>query len=70
MVYKPGLNDWVNNREAGDLRRHCGHYDVIVKERRLKEICYNGVFIAFQITSYSIVILKPNNKEKNKALYN
>ena len=21
---------WVNNREAGDLRRHCGHYDVNV----------------------------------------
>ena len=21
---------WVNNREAGDLRRHCAHYDVIV----------------------------------------
>ena len=24
------LNDWVNNREAGDLRRHRGHYDVNV----------------------------------------
>ena len=24
------INDWVNNREAGDLRRHCGHYDVNV----------------------------------------
>ena len=24
------INDWVNNREAGDLRRHHGHYDVIV----------------------------------------
>ena len=24
------MNDWVNNREAGDLRRHRGHYDVIV----------------------------------------
>ena len=23
-------NGWVNNREAGDLRRHCGHYDVNV----------------------------------------
>ena len=22
------INDWVNNREAGDLRRHYGHYDV------------------------------------------
>ena len=24
------INDWVNNREAGDLRRHLGHCDVIV----------------------------------------
>ena len=23
-------NDWVNNREAGDLRRHLAHYDVTV----------------------------------------
>ena len=24
------INDWVNNRKAGDLRRYRGHYDVIV----------------------------------------
>ena len=24
------INDWVNNREAGDLRRQNGHYDIIV----------------------------------------
>ena len=24
------INAWVNNREAGDLRRHRGHYDAIV----------------------------------------
>ena len=24
------INDWVNNREAGDLRRYRGHYDVSV----------------------------------------
>ena len=24
------ISDWVNNREDGDLRRHRGHYDVIV----------------------------------------
>ena len=24
------ISGWVNNREAGDLRRHCAHYDVIV----------------------------------------
>ena len=26
------INDCVNNREAGDLRRRCAHYDVIVME--------------------------------------
>ena len=26
------INAWVNNREAGDLRRHRGHYDVIVMQ--------------------------------------
>ena len=24
------INGWVNNREAGDLRRHRGHYDVLL----------------------------------------
>ena len=24
------INGWVNNREAGDLRRHCAHSDVII----------------------------------------
>ena len=27
------INDWVNNREAGDLRRHRTHYDVIVMKK-------------------------------------
>ena len=26
------INDWVNNREAGDLRRYRAHYDVIVMD--------------------------------------
>ena len=27
------IRGWVNNREAGDLRRHQAHYDVIVMKR-------------------------------------
>ena len=27
------INDWVNNREVGELRRHRGHYDVTVMRR-------------------------------------
>ena len=26
------INGWVNNREAGDLRRHRGHYDFSVMD--------------------------------------
>ena len=35
------INGWVNNREAGDLRRHGAHYDVTVMwfiERKLESI--------------------------------
>ena len=28
------INGWVNNREAGDLRRHSAHYDVIVMKEK------------------------------------
>ena len=27
---EPGINSWVNNREAGDLRCHRAHHDAIV----------------------------------------
>ena len=30
LWFAPWINGWVNNREAGDLRRHRAHYDVIV----------------------------------------
>ena len=33
------INDWVNNREAGDLRRYRGHYDVIVMDGEYILVC-------------------------------
>ena len=30
------INDWVNDREAGDLIRYCAHYDVIVMSNKLR----------------------------------
>ena len=30
------INCWVNNRKAGDLRRHSAHYDVIVMMNKSK----------------------------------
>ena len=56
------INDWVNNREAGDLRRHRGHCDVSVMK-----ICigvsvninvYNHVYICIFISRYNIPIFR------------
>ena len=33
------INGWVNNREAGDLRRHRAHYDVIIMTGNRFNIC-------------------------------
>ena len=33
------INDWVNNRKAGDLRRHRGHYDVNVMTCQIRRHC-------------------------------
>ena len=43
------INGWENNREAGDLRRHRTHYDVIVMWVR-PDICATiGFFIIFSM---------------------
>ena len=41
-------NDWVNNRDAGDLRRHPDHYDVTVM------YCLQAVdlFMVFYVATY------------------
>ena len=37
------VNGWVNDREAGNLRRYRAHYDVIVmKTNHIKPLMYNG----------------------------
>ena len=36
------MNGWVNNREAGDLRRHRAHYDVIVMVYVIGYRCLNS----------------------------
>ena len=32
FIWSAWINRWVNDRQAGDLRRHRSHYDVIVME--------------------------------------
>ena len=55
----PWINGWVNNREAGDLRRHRAHYDVIVVITTNVIYCFN--YKGKHITPcYEIVILVPH----------
>ena len=35
------INDWVNNREAGDLRRYRAHYDVIVMRNYIPQYLWD-----------------------------
>ena len=51
------INDWVNNREAGDLRRQRGHYDVIVMNAMHPNQLYNSmsVVLAMAASLYAVV---------------
>ena len=55
------INDWVNNREAGDLRCHRTHYDVTVmkcrKSYKFRLCCWNCLFCN-----------KSNNSEVDSAM--
>ena len=60
------INGWANNREAGDLRRHRGHYDVIVMTGDLGQepcwrclLCWGCPDINFHVIHYDARIWKP-----------
>ena len=38
-------NGWVNNRDAGDLRRHRAHYDVTVMGSQSTSSCFHIIFM-------------------------
>ena len=40
------INGWVNNREAGDLRHHCAHYDVTVMKNGASRIMVKWFWIS------------------------
>ena len=49
------LNGWVNNREAGELRRHRDHYDVIIMRNKESEVVtYMGALRKFADHVFSI----------------
>ena len=44
------INVWVNNREAGNLRRNRGHYDVIVMGYGILGSCFYNAIVLHQST--------------------
>ena len=49
-------NGWVNNREAGDLRRYCAHYDVIVMDTGYHKVPVMQTFDIFVVVSPSTLL--------------
>ena len=54
------INGWINNREAGDLRSHRAHYDVIVM-RHIK--------VNVSETIFAVVLWKCWNRTKTDTLF-
>ena len=46
------INEWVNNHEAGDLRRYRAHYDVIVMKYSILYMWYKMFWFAYLRPSY------------------
>ena len=54
------INRWVNNREAGDWRRHRAHYDVIVMMKAVARRATNMVYAAiFILTLLGVIFCDP-----------
>ena len=50
------INDWVNNRGAGDLKRHRAHYDVtVMRAWESGQQCYFGTHGYWSSAIYTIV---------------
>ena len=54
----PEKNGWVNSREAGDLRRHCVHYDVIVI--LIEIFFYNDAMHIYAIFACQLMLILQN----------
>ena len=49
------ISDWVNNREAGDLRRYRAHYDVIVMFSRRSLMALQMLTRRDRVTLFGII---------------
>ena len=53
------INDWVNNREAGDLRRLLDHYDVSV----MSKLCVTGLYEVNPLVNGGFPLQRASNAE-------
>ena len=63
------INGWLNNREAGDLRRHRAHYDVTVMFCYRPEEAVSQLFQSFETThwlSFDVTAMKFETQNKAK----
>ena len=67
------INDWVNNREAGDLRRQHGHYDVIVMESQKPNLIFPRMLMVVPrrrlLTWYDFVSVLPQCENHRSVNY-
>ena len=51
FLWSAPLINWANNREAGDLRRHRAHFDVIVmnKMHEIREWTFHGFYYTIYV---------------------
>ena len=68
----PWINSWVNNRGAGDLRRHRAHYDVIVMIFKTLKDWSNDQLITWLTDVYIrfLGLLLPTYINTNPNMYN
>ena len=56
-------NGWVNNGEAGDLRRYLAHYDVIVMVLSVEIEPHRSILLAYD--TLCIRLIKPSKKYRS-----
>ena len=49
------IDGWVNNRNAGDLRRHCAHHDITVMNVTLERIGFSVITLWLPYNYLSII---------------
>ena len=64
-----GTNAWVNDRNAGDLRRHCAHYGVTVMFFRHHGVHCDVIGMNFKISNTTKSVLEFGRQLQMKPTY-